>query len=445
MHSPRPTAVIEFLSLFVGLIIGVHDVEVVVSGPVARVEIRLDDRVLGELDGAPWVMQCDFGSELTPAELEAVAFDEDGRELGRDRQLLNLPGQRAEAAIVALRDHSGTVAAARLTWTSPEFERPKKITVELDGQPLEVEKTFRIDLTDIPDRRVHVLTADFHFASEVIVRRELVFGPEFEGSHDSGLTAVAVVVDDLDELPPVEAMKDWFVKDGAALRVAAVERPDARLILVRDPTTVHRLAAMDPELERRRKKARRNPSRNRSLDTFGDDVELFTLSPEPALAGNRSPPVLLFPLSNKPTPGSEGIVAGTVGTSPASQLAGPLMMSDAVAMAGLRSAEGNGRRAVILLLGEEREDGSRFSVAASRRYLSDLGVPFFVWDLSPQTADVPPGWGDSRQVDNVDDLVRAVRRVRYQLDEQRIVWINGRHLPQEIELSEKAKGIRLAR
>lgn len=436
---------IEFLSLFVGLVIGVHDVEVVVSGPVARVEIRLDDRILGELDGVPWVMQCDFGSELTPAELEAVAFAEDGRELARDRQLLNLPGQRAEAEIIALRDDSGTVVAARLTWTSPEFERPKKISVELDGQSLKVEKTNRIDLSDIPDRQVHVLTADFVFASEVIIRRELVFGPEFEGTHDSGLTAVAVVLGDFDELPPAEAMKDWFVKEGAGLRVAAVEKPGARVILVRDPTTVHRLAAMDPELERRRKKARRNPSRNRSLDTFGEDVELFTLSPEPALLGDRSPPVLLFPLSSKPTPGPEGIVAGTVGTSPASQLAGPLMMSDAVAMAGLRSAEGNGRRAVILLLGEEREDGSRFSVAASRRYLSDLMVPLFVWDLSPRTAEAPTGWGDSRKVDNVDDLVRAARRVRYQLDDQVIVWINGRHLPQDIELTEAAKGIRLAR
>jgi hypothetical protein len=48
-------------------------------------------------------------------------------------------------------------------------------------------------------------------------------------------------------------------------------------------------------------------------------------------------------------------------------------------------------------------------------------------------------------VDNVDDLVRAVRRVRYQLDDQRVVWVNGRHLPQDIELGPKAKGIRLAK
>ena len=436
---------IEFLSLFVGLIIGVHNVEVAVSGPVARVEFRIDGEVLAEIDKAPWVAQFDFGRKLVPAELEAVAFDADGRELGRDRQLLNLPGQRAEAEIVAIRDGSGRVTAARLAWTSPEFDQPKKILVELDGRMLRVRPPYRIDLTDVHERKIHILTADFEFSSDVVVRRELIFGPEFEGEHDSGLTAVAVVLDDLDDLPPIEAMDGWFVKAGAELRVAGAEKPHAKVVLVRDPTTVHRLAAMVPELERRRKKARRDPERRRSLDTFGDDVQLWTLSPEPMVPDNRSTSVLLFPLSDKPTPGPEGVVTGTVGTSPASLLAGPLMMSDAVAVAGIRSAEGNGRRAVILLLGEAREDGSRFPVDAARRYLTTLRVPLHVWDLSGPTADVPPGWGDSRPVDNVDDLVRAVRRVRYRLEEQRIIWISGRHLPQDIELSEKAKEIRLAK
>ena len=435
---------IEFLSLFVGLIIGVHKVEVAVSPPVARVELRLDGEILAEINEAPWVAQFDFGRKLFPAEFEAVAFAADGRELGRDRQHLNLPGQRAEAEIVAIRDASGKVTAARLTWASPEFDRPGKILVELDGSVLRVRPPYRIDLSDIPERKVHVLAADFEFSPDVVVRRELVFGPEFEGEHDSGLTAVAVVLDDLDELPSIDAMDGWFLKAGAELRVAAAEKPGARVVLVRDPTTVHRLAAMVPELERRRKKARRDPEKRRSLDTFDDDVDLLTLSPEPVVPDNRSISVLLFPLSDKPTPGSEGIVAGAVGTSPASLLAGPLMMSDAVAMAGIRSAEGNGRRAVILLLGEAREDGSRFSVEAARGYLSALRVPLYVWDLSEPTTQVPPGWGDVRPVDNVDDLVRAVRRVRYQLEEQRIIWINGRHLPQEIQLGPKARGISLA-
>jgi hypothetical protein len=435
---------IKFLSLFVGLVIGVQNVEVTVSGPVVRVEFRLDDGIVAEIEAAPWVTQIDFGRNLLPAEFEALAFDADGRELGRDRRLLNLPGQRAEAEIVAIRDDSGTVTAARLAWSSPEFNKPRKILVELDGLELKVRSPYRIDFTGIPERKVHVLTAEFEFSSDVIIRRELVFGPEFEGVHDSELTAVAVVLEDLDELPPIEAMAGWFVDDGSEVRVAAVEKPGARVVLVRDPTVVHRLAAMDPELESRRKKARRSSSKNRSLDDFDDDVALLTLSPEPVVSGEGSPSAVLFPFSEKPIPGPEGVVAGTIGTSPASHLAGPLMMSDAVAVAGIRAAEGNGRRAVILLLGEEREDGSRFSVEAARRYLSAIRVPLIVWDLSGPAKDVPPGWGETRPVDNVDDLVRAVRRVRYQLEAQRIIWVNGRHLPQNIELSDRAAGIRLA-
>jgi len=436
---------IEFLTLFVGLITGVQNIEVAVSGPVARVEIRLDEKVMAEIESGPWVARCDFGRELHPARLEAVAFDHDGREIGRARKWINFPGQRAEADVIAIRDAQGQVTAARLMWSSPEFERPRRILVELDGRRLKVRPPFRIDLTEIPERKVHVLTAEFEFSSEVIIKRELVFGPEFEGDHDSGLTAVAVVLDDLDELPSVEDLQGWFVKGGVPLSVAAAEQPDARVIVVRDPTVVNRMAEMIPELDRRRKKARRSSDGRELLDTFGDDVEIFALSPEPVQPDNRSTTAVLFPFSNRATEGSDGVVSATIGTSAASLMGGPLMMSDAVAVAGIRAAEGNGRRAVILLLGERREDGSRFTPDVARMYLSELRVPLFIWDLSGPAAEVPPGWGDSQPVENVDDLVRRVRRVRYQLSEQRIVWLRGRHLPHEIELSEGATGIRLAR
>jgi hypothetical protein len=436
---------IEFLTLFVGLVIGVRDVEVAVPGSVARVELRLNDRVVAEIDGPPWVTRIDFGHDLLPARFDAVAFDGNGSELGKARQWLNLPGLVAEADIVPIRDSQGRVTAARLTWSSPEFERPRRVEVELDGRPLRVDEPYRIDLTGVPRRKVHLLTAEFEFSPQVILRRELVFGPEFEGGYDSGLTAVVVVLDDLDELPDVEAMQGWFVKNGEQLDVAAAERPDARVVVVRDPTVVHRLAEMLPELERRRKKARRDPTARRQLDVFDDDVEIFALSPEPIQPSDRQTEAVLFPFSKKPTKGPKGIVSATIGRSPASIMGGPLMMSDAAAVAGIRAAEGNRRRAVIVLLGEDRQDGSRVSPDVVRRFLGDLKVALFVWDLSGPASPVLPGWGETDPVDNVDDLARRVRRVRYQLGEQRIVWLRGRHLPQEITLSDRARGISLAK
>lgn len=436
---------IEFLTLFVGLVLGVHNIEVTVFGPVARVEIRVNDVLVAEINEAPWVVQTDFGREIHPAILEAVAYDDGDHELGRTAQWINLPGQRAEAEIVSIRDENGRVQSARLTWSSPEFSNPKKITVELDGKTIKVRPPHRIDLSDIPEREVHVLTADFQFSADVEIRRELVFGPEFEGDHDSGLTAVAVVLEDLDELPAIEAMEGWFTSAGGPLVVAAAEVPDARVVVVRDPTAVSQLAEMSPELDRRRKKARRDPRKERMLDVFGDDVEIFVLSPEPVQPPNRRTAAVLFPYSNKPSPGTKGFLPATIGSTPASLMGGPLMMSDAVAVAAIRAAEGNGRRAVILLLGQQREDGSRFEVEAARRYLENLRVPLVVWDLSGPAAVAPQGWGDLKIVENADDLVRQVRRLRYRLGEQRIVWLRGRHLPQQIELTEKASGISLAR
>ncbi len=435
---------IELISFFVGLVIGIHEVEVAVSNEVVRVELRLDGAALAEIDGEPWIAECDFGRDLRPGVFEAVAFDAAGAELSRTRQWINLPDERADAGIIAVRDADGVVTGAQLTWSSPEFDAPRRIRVELDGVPVKVRSPYRIDLQEIPAAKVHVLTAEFDFSPEVVVRRELVFGSEFEGVHASGLTAVAVVLDDLEELPSTSEMEGWFLAEGDPIRVVATESPDARLIVVRDPTTVQRLAGMEPELERRRKKVRRRSGRDRSTDVVGDDVEIRVLSPEPVTPDNRAKTALLFPLSNEPVSGSEGLVKAIVGASGASTLAGPLMLADAVAVAGMRVAGGNRRRAVVLLLGPKREDGSRFSPEVARRYLADLQVPFFVWDLSGSAAEPPEGWGEIRPVDNVDDLSRAVRRVRSQLEEQRIVWLSGRHLPQDIQLSDKASGIRLA-
>ena len=82
---------VQFLSFFVGLVVGVHPVELAVTGPVARVEIRLEGATVAEIRGEPWRAAVDLGPKLRPALLEAVAYHEDGRLLGRDSRWLNLP------------------------------------------------------------------------------------------------------------------------------------------------------------------------------------------------------------------------------------------------------------------------------------------------------------------------------------------------------------------
>ena len=54
-------------------------------------------------------------------------------------------------------------------------------------------------------------------------------------------------------------------------------------------------------------------------------------------------------------------------------------------------------------------------------------------------------WGDREDVSSYGKLRIAVARLKEDLDSQWVLWVAGRHLPQQIELSEKARGVEMAR
>jgi len=434
--------VVSFLTLLVGLIVGVHDVELAVSGPVARVEIRLNDTVLAELTEGPWRARIDIGRQIHPARLEAVGFDAAGRETDRDVQWINFPENRAEAEIVPEVSDVGIVETAQLTWESPEFHKPKQIRVSLDGESLAVRPPYRIDLTTVTPDELHVLDAEFEFSSDVCLKRQLAFGKGFSGATSSGLTALPVRLDDVDELPAPDLLSGWFVAAGDPVRVAAVDRDQARLVIVRDPGAEPMLRELLEERKRLSKgKSRGTTSRN--LDLLDEDVELRVLVPEPMAAEGRERSTILFPYSRRGISGDKGLLKAAVAPKNERMLGIGLMLPDGVAMAGLHAAEGNPRRAVLLLLGSKREDITRLDPRDVRSFLKDLRVPLVVWDLSGPRGTPPSSWQADAVIESFDDLSRATRRLRYQLDEQRIVWVGGRHLPQELELGPAAQGISL--
>ena len=57
---------VTFITLFLGLITGPHPVQLAVDGPVARVELWLDEEMVAVADGPPWRVSCDFGSCMVP-------------------------------------------------------------------------------------------------------------------------------------------------------------------------------------------------------------------------------------------------------------------------------------------------------------------------------------------------------------------------------------------
>ena len=121
-------------------------------------------------------------------------------------------------------------------------------------------------------------------------------------------------------------------------------------------------------------------------------------------------------------------------------------LADAAAVAGLEATASGSRRAVVLVLGNETADGSHHSPASIRRYLQAIRVPFTVWSLkSLSTQPLAKGWGDVEDVSSAGRLEKAIERLKANLASQRVVWMQGRYLPQEIALSEKATGLKLAR
>src|SRR5262245_11059287 len=177
---------IAFLTLFLGLTSGVQPFELSVGGPVSSVEILLDGAVAQRLDAPPWKGEIDLGSGLAPHELVARALDGSGRELARARQWINLPRPPAEVEIALEGPRT-----ARLSWERLTQEPPVQATLTLDGQELRLDEDRRANLPAWDPDSTHVMTAELRFPSNVVARKDLVFGG-VEGETHTELTAVPV-------------------------------------------------------------------------------------------------------------------------------------------------------------------------------------------------------------------------------------------------------------
>ena len=103
---------------------------------------------------------------------------------------------------------------------------------------------------------------------------------------------------------------------------------------------------------------------------------------------------------------------------------------------------------MLLLLGDSPGLEQAYTADMARHYLELLRVPLHVWSLGSEPR---PEWGDVDAVPLAEDFSkghkifkRTVETLRQDLETQRIVWLEGSHLPQSIELAPQATGLRLA-
>jgi hypothetical protein len=437
---------IAFVSLFLGLVLGPQTVEVAVDPAVARVEIRLDDRLLGVLRGPPWRLECELGRELQPRELWAAAFDGEGRQVGVARQLLNLPRAPAEVGIVLEEGKDGRARSLRLTWESIAGANPRAIAVTLDGEPLPVRDPGRIELPPHNPAQLHFLRAELDFSDAVSSVAELSFGGTYSDQVTTDLTGVPVEVVDGVELPSPAGLAGWFLHDGAPLEVVAVEKGAADAVAVRDSGAMSALDGMARHLGALLRLRDVSPAPGRALRhglPLGPEQRLRLLWPFPQRQRGASSQFALFPSTQEFAPEDAGVYWLLARLRPPGRPGEPQNLADAVAVAGLNAAGRSRRRAVVLLLGPEPTDASELKPAEARGYLRSLRVPLRVWTMDPREVEAASGWEPTTLVSDPAALEQAVRELAESLDRQRIVWVRGTYLPQEIALSPQAAGIRL--
>jgi hypothetical protein len=432
---------IAFVTLLLGLISGVYPIEVTVSGPVAAVEFRLDGADAGRIEHPPWIARVDLGADLRPHELVGRALDAEGKEIASVTQWINLPRPPAEVQVVLESDGKGVPRSARLAWQSVNGVKPASIDLTLDGEPLTVDGSGRAALPPKDLSSLHVLSAQLWFPPGVTAHRDVAYGGQYGSEVSTELTALPVRVHPGAALPSPPGLAGWLTLGGRPLTVAAVENGPGKVIVVRVPSGQEisdKLAASNRRLSYLdfRDKMRLDPE---------DRVRFLSLASSPY---QSKIPAELFGLSRELTAKDGGVfwlLAGYTYLNPSK--AGEQRIADAVAVAGLQAAAENDRRAVVLVLGGHEQDASRYDPALVRRYLEAVHVPLFVWNLygagSSAARVWTESWGKVEDISTLPKLEAAVARLKSELASQRIVWLDGRHLPQAIALGPEATGVEI--
>ncbi len=448
---------VEFLSFFLVLTTGSRPIELTVTPPVVRVEALLDGREIAALTGRPWAFMCDFGAEPEPRELVVIGRDAEGREIDRTRQWINLGVQPARARMSLKEDDQGDIRFVGLSWESVGQRRPEAIEVTFDGQPLAIDDPRHIPLPAYDPDSAHYVSATVRFSETPgsraagesrITQLDASFGGDYGEELSTELTALPVVLAPGARMPSRAKLGSWFVKGGRALEVQAVDRGPADVVIVRQPAAQRRLERLvaatmarhrrplsKPEI-RRRQKPRPIPDDV----AFGLETDLRFVSPHAAplyARGEVTPD--LFSQSERHDAGDSGVLWLANQVPPRSF---PFELAEAVAIAGMSAHASSRRRAVLVILDAEPVDPSEYSPAAVRRYLRLLRVPLYLWSTAPGTRTE---WGEARFVGDhpqrpgsTKALYDAVRALDRDLERQRIVWLRGRHLPADVELSAAA-------
>jgi hypothetical protein len=418
---------VSFVTLLLGVVVGVVQVNLMAGAEVAAIELQLDGSRVAVVEGPPWKFSCDFGPDPMPRELVAIARDAAGRELGRATQWVNVPRPEAELEVVMV--SGGQRPVMRLAWESVGNRSPSSVRATLDGITLDASDPAAIPLPRIDLDQIHFFRAEATFPEIGTISRELVFGGRFVEQTETALTALPVLVE---EGETIDLASIRIQRGGAPVAVVAIEKAQADLVVIVDPSALRLMPGMSTA-------PGTSPRMPAALDGLltprGSGQHIRVLSPIAHHEPEESSALLnyrLFPSTGPDSPRQAGGLLWYLARArmPAT---GTVRLSDAVAVAGLMAAERGRRRAVLVISGGS-DQAATYTPAAVRSYLSALRVPLFVWSVAQPSSLFSNEWSEVEVVSNRKQLQSAWSRVQRSLEGQQVVWLEGRHLPQSLEV-----------
>ena len=418
---------IAFSSLLLGLLVGVQPVRVDLAPDLhpAAVVYSVDSKAVARVISPPWQADVDFG-RLRPLEITAEAVDASGQRLAGVSRLVNLPTSAARLEILLERNALGVPTEARLVATSVRREAPSRLSLTLDGHPIAVGADGRALLPPVDLKTAHVLSGTADFAKDAVARADVALGGGVADESGSRLTAVALRVGPGANLT-AESLAGRLRHGSDILRVVAVDKGPATVLLVRDPNSSRANRTL----------TRNNPGTGVRLDPEDRVGLVWPLSHEERIGAQTTQLLESTPYFT----GTEGGLFWVL-TRVSRQKPGmpPYRYADAIAVSGVEALRSANRRAVVLA-GVSSQDASALAPDQVRHYLETLGVPLHVWSFWATESE----WGQPEELTSFVAYQRAATELRKDLDSQRIAWVTGEWLPGTIEIVPGTDGISLLR
>jgi len=406
-------AQLVFISLFLGLVSGKQQIDLQAGPAVKSIRLLLAGKQVAEMQRPPWQATVDFGPAVAPGELIAVGLDQGGHEVARAEQMINLPRSPAEFVIVMQNDDKGVPASVELRWEHLLGTAPLNASLTVDGTAMPLDTSMRAPLPRLDMSRPHVIAASMTF-EEGAVRRELIVGGETGYTAESQLTPIVV------KGSATAESTDCLASGSSPVRVAAVEKGEALVIVVRDPNPREGLLA----LILARTIGSLNGQSFQKMVSLDRDTSMRLVWPVADRVTTSSHlPASLFPIAKDISSAEAGLL-WLLTLSPREPVpdSAPRLIGDAVGAAGLNAMTGPYRRAVVLVVSHYRDAGAH-SAAASRSYLASVGVPLFVWSLTGPRPDLRDQWGEVEDVSSMPKFRAAANRLKAELESQRVAWV----------------------